>query len=59
MNFEDLSYNELLNVSGGKEANVLKIVGKGVLTAGSVMSGGPVPAVFKITRGILSIMDEF
>ena len=59
MRFENLSYDELLNIDGGKDPNVLKIIGKGVLTAGSVMASGPVPAALKITRGILSIIDEF
>ena len=59
MKFEDLSYNELLNINGGDDPNVLKIIGKGVVTVGSVLGGGPVPAALKITRGILSIIDEF
>lgn len=59
MSFENLSYDDMLNIDGGKEPNALKIIGKGVLTAGSVMSGGPIPATLKITRGILSIIEEF
>ena len=57
--FEELSYNELLNIDAGGGNDWLRIIGQGIFTAGSVMAGGPVPAVFKITNGVFAIMDEF
>ena len=59
MKFEDLSYDELLNVDGGKERNWLRIVGTGIFTVGAtVASGGVLPAGAAIAGGVLSIASQ-
>ncbi len=58
--FKELTYEELLDIDAGKvkKNSWLQIIGEGILTTGSVIAGGPVPAFIKITKGVVSIMDE-
>ena len=62
MKFEDLNYDELLNINAGEakeDRNWLKIVGTGVFTIGATMAScGVIPAGAAIVGGVWSIANE-
>ena len=62
MKFEDLNYDELLNINAGEakeDRNWLKIVGTGVFTIGATMTScGVIPAGAAIVGGVWSIANE-
>ncbi len=60
MSFEDLSYEELLNINAGDANAWLRVVGEGIFTVGAVMAGGgTLPVSLNIASGFYSISKEF